>query len=255
MTIEVVNWQKFNPRGNEKKTMHCHWYRVEDTLYDNPDFADFTAEDFAAFHYILSVTCQKQGAPWKCNLSFCAQRSRVKIHQFEATLRKLSELLVVRLTEAGRTNTPPVVVHTGQDRTGRTGQDEQDRTGSTEVEIATPVAPPSHWLVDLWNEKCGKLPKVQYPLSPKRLKKITQRTKDFPNKKDWVDGISRLAESHFCNGRNDRAWVATFDFLIQPETLEKAREGKYDNRGGMSDANKKSLHNKDQWERIKRGEL
>jgi hypothetical protein len=47
---------------------------------------------------------------------------------------------------------------------------------------------------------------------------------------EWMAVIGRIAASDFCQGKNDRGWVATFDFLIQPSTATKALEGAYDNR-------------------------
>lgn len=85
-----------------------------------------------------------------------------------------------------------------------------------------------HRLALLWNEHCGKLPKVK-AVNATRLKKIKALWSE-QNEEQWVQTIQRLAKSDFCTGKNQRSWVATFDFLLQPESWIKVNEGKYDNR-------------------------
>lgn len=109
-----------------------------------------------------------------------------------------------------------------------------------------------HWLAKLWNDHCGDLPKVQIKLSNARLKKINSLVRQYPDKEKWKEGIMRIASSDFCRGLNDRSWVASFDFLLRAETLEKIFEGKYDNRPILSKNSAKTLT---QMERIKRGEF
>lgn len=40
---------------------------------------------------------------------------------------------------------------------------------------------------------------------------------------------NKAAESDFLNGKNDRGWVATFDWLMKPNNFIKVLEGNYDN--------------------------
>ena len=87
------------------------------------------------------------------------------------------------------------------------------------------------------------------------MKKIKARVKDEPSESVWAIAIKRVAESDFCNGRTDRgSWVATFDWLLQADTLDKILEGKYDNRQGKT-KNAKEQRMIAQRERIERGEI
>lgn len=92
----------------------------------------------------------------------------------------------------------------------------------------------THWLVELWNQNCGKLPKCRVPISAARMKKLEVRVREESLPETWAKAITRLAASDFCNGKNDRSWVADFDFLLRPDSLAKVLEGKYDNRAGTS---------------------
>ena len=88
-----------------------------------------------------------------------------------------------------------------------------------------------------WNvmaEERNKIPKV-VSMSPLRRKKLLLRRKS----PDWDDRIGEVLEkinkSNFCNGENDRGWVATFDWLLaNDDNLLKVLEGKYDNRIGRN---------------------
>jgi hypothetical protein len=107
----------------------------------------------------------------------------------------------------------------------------------------------THWLSDLWNDQRGKLPEVR-KITTKRLKVIKQRIKEYPDKKEWLEAIHKLRDSDFCNGLNDRSWVADFDFLMKPDSMAKILEGRYDNRRLISKADMNLYKNKKQAQRV-----
>lgn len=91
-------------------------------------------------------------------------------------------------------------------------------------------------LASLWNE-------LKSPIQPKlnlstftskkpRYLSAKRRLEEAPDRGHWELAIRRIAASPFCNGRNDRRWVASFTFLIRPETADKALEGEYDQGKG-----------------------
>lgn len=94
-------------------------------------------------------------------------------------------------------------------------------------------------IAELWNELSSpKQPKVRLDAlkpSQNRWASIRARLVDFPDIVDWRAAIARLAASEFCNGSNDRGWIADFDFLVtRKDTIAKALEGKYDNKKKVS---------------------
>lgn len=116
-----------------------------------------------------------------------------------------------------------------------------------------------HKLIEIWNQGCGRLPQVKRSSSD-RNRKIRLRWKDIPAgtvPEDYFgEVIKRIAASPFCNGRGTTGWVATFDWLLKPDSHIRVMEGKYDDRGGpMNKAQQVSDHNLNQLEKIKRGEL
>lgn len=97
-------------------------------------------------------------------------------------------------------------------------------------------------LVDAWNSGTSSpIPKCR-GISPGRKKHIHARLKDAPLD-EWVQVIARINASDFCRGQSERGWVATFDWLLQPETRLKVLEGKYDNRGSQAKStDREGLH-------------
>jgi hypothetical protein len=66
--------------------------------------------------------------------------------------------------------------------------------------------------------------------SKARLRTCRARIKEHPDEGYWTRTIEAINASPFCNGVNDRKWVASFDWLIKPDTATKVLEGKYDRR-------------------------
>jgi hypothetical protein len=84
-------------------------------------------------------------------------------------------------------------------------------------------------LMALWNQivvnpKVTALSKTRESKSRLRL---SERSKD-----DWVEIMTRISQTPFLKGENDRGWRADFDWLISNDTnAVKVLEGKYDNSG------------------------
>ena len=73
------------------------------------------------------------------------------------------------------------------------------------------------------------LPRIRN-LSDKRRRGLAARIKDAFFVEHFREAITKISESKFCLGDNDRGWKADFDFLLKPGVIEKVIEGKYDNR-------------------------
>jgi hypothetical protein len=86
-------------------------------------------------------------------------------------------------------------------------------------------------LAELWNaKKSPKQAKVNLKLlkpSQDRWKAAKARLAEFPDLAYWQTVIESIAGNDWCNGKNDRKWVADFVYLVRPETHVKATEGEY----------------------------
>lgn len=84
-------------------------------------------------------------------------------------------------------------------------------------------------LAQIWNDNVTKLPKIKR-CDGNRLKAARARYAAEADTAFWEAMVKKVNESDFCNGNNERKWVATFDWFIRPDTVQKVYEGKYDNR-------------------------
>lgn len=86
-------------------------------------------------------------------------------------------------------------------------------------------------LANLWNEwKELKFPKVA-GVTPQsaRGRNALARWNEKQDEAYWIKVIQRINSSKFCNGDNQRDWVATFDFFVRPDVHYRVLEGLYDN--------------------------
>lgn len=128
---------------------------------------------------------------------------------------------------------------TGNERTSNGHQTDTytdyktDKKTEEKTEGESPKAPPPpSALVSLWNEKASPgLPRVG-KLTPdsRRYRDARARLKANPDLDYWRQVVERISASSFCCGRNDRSWLADFEFLCRSATHEKVMEGKYDDR-------------------------
>jgi hypothetical protein len=86
-------------------------------------------------------------------------------------------------------------------------------------------------LITDWNEKAKtkKIPQV-LKVTEKRKAHVQMRLEE--NKASGVQAaVEKMFQSDFLNGKNDRDWVATFDWLFEsPNNFTKVLEGNYDNK-------------------------
>ena len=66
-------------------------------------------------------------------------------------------------------------------------------------------------------------------LTDKRKAYVSARAREY-GKDAIVTVIHKVAESKFLNGDNDRAWIASFDWVFLPKNFPKVLEGNFDNK-------------------------
>lgn len=87
-------------------------------------------------------------------------------------------------------------------------------------------SPPFEDIELYWNESLS----VSQTMTDSRRKKLHTRWRDPTFRNRWREAIDRINQTPVCRGRNDRGWVADVDWFLQPDSLTKLFEGKYDNR-------------------------
>ena len=51
-----------------------------------------------------------------------------------------------------------------------------------------------------------------------------------------IAAIERIKDSDFLQGKNNRNWIITFDWLVKPSNFPKVLEGNYDDSGGENNS-------------------
>lgn len=75
----------------------------------------------------------------------------------------------------------------------------------------------------------GAIIKQVKTVTPKRRSVIEARARE--NGKEALKTVAdKSASSDFLNGKNDRGWLATFDWLMRPNNFVKVLEGNFDNK-------------------------
>lgn len=100
---------------------------------------------------------------------------------------------------------------------------------------ANSLACPYQEIIDLFNNICVSLPKVR-GVSNKRKQAIKARWVEL--KQDlstFKELFEKVEQTDFLKGKNDRDWMATFDWLMKSDNITKVLEGNYDKRGGQQD--------------------
>ncbi len=109
---------------------------------------------------------------------------------------------------------------------------EMEGTGAGSTpDVLTPA-----FILELWNAS------VSLPIRPGRMtdlreRELLDRIKETPNINDWREAIAIIADSEFCNGENERGWVANFRtwFCIRPNAIPNALGGTYDTHYGRQE--------------------
>jgi|688.fasta_scaffold644013_2 hypothetical protein len=111
-----------------------------------------------------------------------------------------------------------------------TGNREEEREQGTGEEgdyvgSKQPTPSPAE-IIEFWNlRRCQSC-----ILTAKRKSAIQARSRDAIWQQSWKDAIEKITDSRFCNGQNDRGWVADLDWFLRPDTVVRLMEGKYDDK-------------------------
>lgn len=84
-------------------------------------------------------------------------------------------------------------------------------------------------ITDLYNQICTDLPAC-VKLSESRKKAIRARISSGYTVEDFKTLFQKTKDSSFLAGRNNRNWIASFDWLIKDGNMAKVLDGNYDDR-------------------------
>lgn len=227
MKVSIRNWEKFHPRKDIK---HPSWFACSNRMIEDADFYSLTHGEFKAWIYIMSIASQKSSSTVFLNFDHADRVCRISRSEFESAIEKLKQMQIISddVTDTSRECD-------GHDtrQTHRQTDTQGEIPGSPEPgEPAVEVLAPKD-LVELWNKTAHERLSAVSKLTPSRTKSAKARLTENPDPEYWIQAIQKLNKSDFLLGlvpSRDRAkpWRADFDWFIQPDSIVKLLEGKYD---------------------------
>lgn len=214
--LEIVSFERYQGR---KDVDRPSWFRLQNSLASDPQFFTFDSDEK---WFLICLFClasiKNKGTISLANTALAAY-ARISTEKVISAIEKLIAIGTLRehLIDVTSTQRP---------RNARVRTERQRDRDNRETEISAVALPK---LAVIWNLHRGTLAEVR-GCSGTRRGKVEARWKETPDESYWVKIVQRIAKSPFCTGDNDRGWLASFDFLIQPETRHKVDEGKYDPR-------------------------
>lgn len=168
---------------------------------------------------------------------------QVKIYRIELNSPKNGTVPKTEQSQIYQSKSPVFTMKESQKRdTEPSGNHQMEPSASTE-QPAEPPKPPAGGPEKpelppeavIWNEVCTSLPKVLH-VGPSRLKSLRSRRKEAFWRENFAAACSKVSDSEFCRGESSSKWMASFDWMLRPDTVPKVMEGKYDNRKGSAPA-------------------
>lgn len=104
-----------------------------------------------------------------------------------------------------------------------------------EIELYKELEIDYQQIADMYNDTCVSFPRLT-KLSDKRKKAIKARSKTY-TLEDFKKAFEMAESSDFLKGKNNKNWLATFDWMIADENMAKILDGNYSNRSSQRQQN------------------
>lgn len=210
ITVQFTKWEKYNPR---KDYVNPTWFALSNSILSDPDFIDYSPLEFKALIYLFCEASKKRFQPFEVSFKHAAKLFDISEKTLTSVIENLQQRGTLTVICTSSVRDPNVIRQLQTDI-------QTDRQTSVADE-----------LFEIWNKHSGKLAKAK-ALTKSRRTHAAARMSEQASLDVWTQAVQRIAKSEFCNGKNERGWLATFDWFIKPDTLTKILEGTYDTRTG-----------------------
>ena len=251
MLIEVLKWDKYNPRSDVKST---RWLRLQNDILI--ELYELTNDQKLVWIALLCEASRKQTGKIDISPGLIAALLKVTEDVVVQSVEAFAKLGFVALlpparhahvTRTSRKRPVDVALRngTGRDVTGRDVVRPETPDGvsssSTPAGRRRPAAPSPRDLASLWNEASAatmsKVDLEDFDSKNPRWKAAAARLAAKPDLAYWRTVIERLNQSPFWRGEVEptgdrKRFVGNFASLVRAETHLKALEGFYDPRTG-----------------------
>jgi hypothetical protein len=258
--IKIREIETYNPRSDRKP----YWFRVDNDIYSSYALSKLPGNQCWVFICLIGMANKSKERSVPFDSDYISQQTRVPKKEVESAIKALVDNGTLQIIEQNGTvanhaenqlEPSPHHLTPNGDKRGQMVDYETDRqtdiTDGTDETVSEPSSAPNGFtpkeLAELWNRDMSTvrttagepMPLValnRFKSHHARFKLAQKILSEAPEIETWLQVIDRIAKSDFCRGKNDRGWIADFDWLIKPDsakspaTFAKVLEGKYDNR-------------------------
>lgn len=95
--IEILNWEKFNPRKDYKKPW---WFALSNTITSDDEFSEFSDAEFRAWIHILCTASVQNTCRPRLFFKAAERASGIKRKSFMSAIGKLEILQIIRIPDS-----------------------------------------------------------------------------------------------------------------------------------------------------------
>ena len=100
MMIEIIEWDKYNPR---KDVNRSSWFRMEHCLFELPSFFSFNHEEKLTWIYLLCCASKVGNKTVEINQEHAYKIAGFENKTLKLTLKKLEQVGVIKVVSSLRT--------------------------------------------------------------------------------------------------------------------------------------------------------
>lgn len=227
LLIFIPAWSKYNPRKDIKNPS---WFRLDRDFYLDSEMMTLPTETRFLWVVLMGMATKGRGDPFRVTestLAFFVGTTSKNIQDGLKELGAFGKILIE--SEALPDANGSVRMRTYALPDGRTdGRDER----TNDILADSPTAEFGvNDLIIIWNQnKASSQPEARAAKKgTRRFSAAAARIREEPDPGYWIGIVKRMSSSPFLRGEVG-GWVATFDFLVRPDTHTKVLEGNYDAR-------------------------
>lgn len=144
--VEIINWNKFNPRKDVK---HSSWFRFDHSIFEHPDFDDFTHSDMVTWLYLLSLASKCNGKDIVVHTMHAERLARINFKDLVTALHKLNKINAItfkHVTSTLRRRTDSIAHVTSTCSTRRDGTRRDGTRTNVGIRMSYPQEFESIWV-------------------------------------------------------------------------------------------------------------
>ncbi len=168
--------------------------------------------------------------------------SKEESREAEANRKARYRAKLARNGKSGMSHNVPDMSHEVPKNRHIAEEDTEEKAAAAAIDLfSDPESPSSeNDFVQSWNALPEPFAKIQ-EMTEDMGTKLKARMADRFWRENWRTAVKQIPQSPFMRGEGENGWVASADWFLKPDSVDKSIEGKYRNGAGRSKARPKPL--------------